>query len=60
MRAKCGANTASICAQGSRRASTASGWRGSIISAKGWRKKSAFWVWAIGKTPRNQMLIDQL
>ena len=48
-RANRGASAASICAQGSRPASTASGWRGSIISANGWRKKSAS---AISKTPR--------
>lgn len=39
---------------GSRPASTANGWRGSIISASGWRKKSAS---DICKTPSNQNLI---
>ncbi|AWK18222.1 hypothetical protein CDO11_10070 [Xanthomonas oryzae pv. oryzae] len=60
MRTTCSARAAWICAQGSRLASTASRWRGSIISAHGGRKKSAFWVWTIGKTPGNQMLIDQV
>ena len=45
-------------AQGKRLASTASGWPRSIISASGWRKKSAVWAGSdIGKTPRNQIPI---